>query len=404
MSKIDEAKVIEIVENILGTSDRIEIDLNDPRMAEISGQILKSRMRLAMSIDGSIAVDIHKDGTTITFNRIGSVPIHQTTTPTTTVPASKPKKMPAPKRHQHTYVPSEAAKDVMSALLDDASHVIWFKGPTGTGKTVMVEYLARELGYELHKVNCNGAMGPDSFFGDKTVEVDEKTGQNHIVFKDGPVVNAMLSGLDADGNEDPDAKPGLLFIDEAGSIPAHIGIGLNHLLESDDPRRTITLTGDAGRVVRSHSKFRIILAANTAGRGATDMSESMYTAQMDALDISLLNRIALTFKFGYDRNVEKHIAMQKIGDDKVVAQVLKFRDAVRENMKAGKGLTTPFSTRHIVKISDAYRIYGNIAKAIYYTTFEQLLPEEKATYNELAVAQLGVDILKKFVTSDIDYV
>jgi hypothetical protein len=250
------------------------------------------------------------------------------------------------------------------------------------------------------KINCGEIEGPIHFFGDKTIEVDPNTGQNHIVFQEGPVVKAMKCGLDEDGNEV--GPPAILFLDEAGAIPSHVSIALNHLLESDDPRRSITLTADGGRVVRSHSKMRIILAANTAGRGATDMSEASYTAQMDALDISLLNRIAMTYRFGYSRKIEKHIAMQKVGNDKVVSQIMKIRDAIRDNIRAGK-LSTPFSTRQIVKIADAYRIYRDVAKAVYYTTFEQLLPEEKATYNEIIVAQVGVDILKQFAEDDVDY-
>ena len=291
------------------------------------------------------------------------------------------------------------AKDIMDVLLDDASHVLWFSGPTGTGKTVLAHYLANELDMELFQINCHPDMGDESFFGEKTIVVDPDTAQNKIEFQEGIVTKAMQAGLDADGNEV--GKPGLLFIDEAGSMPT-TSIALNRLLESDDPRRTITLEHDGGRVVRSHSKFRIILAANTTGRGATDMAQALYTAQMDALDGSLLNRIAMTFRFGYDRNVEKHIAMEKIGNDKVVSKVLKYRDAIRDNIRAGK-LSTPFSTRSIVQIADAYRIFMDLPKAIYYTTFEQLLPEEKPVYNEIAVAQLGKDILKEFVQADIDY-
>lgn len=401
MSKVSTERVIEVVEQIMGQSDRVEVDINDPALAEIADSLPKSRVRLSLSMQSNISVEIPKSGSTITFNRIGASPAKKTpVTTSTTESKAKPKPMPAPKRHQHSYVPPKMAKDIMDVLLDDASHVIWFVGPTGTGKTVLAHYLAKSLGRVLFQGNCHGSMGHDSLFGEQTIEIDPATGQNHIVFKEGVVTKAMQQGLDADGNEVGPAA--LLFIDEAGAMPTNVAIALNRLLESDDPRRTITLENDGGRVVRSHSKFRIILAANNAGRGATDMNQALYTAQMDALDISLLNRVAFTFRFGYDRGVEKHIAMEKIGNDKVVSQLLKFRDAVRDNIRAGK-LSTPFSTRSIVQISDAYRIYSDISKAIYYTVFEKLLPEEKAVYNEIAVAQTGKDILKDFVEPDMDY-
>lgn len=185
-------------------------------------------------------------------------------------------------------------------------------------------------------------------------------------------------------------------------MPAHVAIGINRLLESDDARRTFVIDQDGGRVVRGHSGMRIVLAANTVGRGSTGMEASAYTAQMDALDISLLNRIAVCFRMGYDREVERHILAEKIGDDRVAALVLKFRDAIRSHIKQSK-LTSPFSTAHIVHIADMYRVFGDLGKAIYYVTFEFLLPEEKAIYNEQVMAITGTDMMKTFTANDVDY-
>jgi len=395
---ISKERAVEIVEGILGTSSRIEVDLNDPSMEEIRGEINKSRVRLTLSGKGIIA-EMPKSGSTVIFSRLNSMGARQADGKPVVENKAAPKSRPSPKRHQHTYVPPAMSKDIMDALLDDASHVLWFKGPTGTGKTVLAQYLAHELGMELFQINCHSGMDDTSFFGEKTVEIDEATGQNHVVFEEGVAVKAMRAGLDEDGNEV--GKAGLLFIDEAGAMPMG-SIVLNRLLESDDPRRTITLEHQSGRVIRSHSKFRIILSANNGGRGATTMAEAMHTAQMDALDISLIDRIFGSFKFGYNKLVEKHIAMEKLGDDRIVSQLLKFRDAIRDQIRAGK-LSTPFSTRSIIQIADAYRIYGDLAKSVYYTTFEFLLPEEMPVYNEISVAQGLGDILKKMIDPDIDY-
>ena len=405
MAKVPKERIIEVVENILGASNRVEVGLDDPVLEEVADQIHKSRVRLDLSMEG-ISVEIPKNGTTITFNRIGAA-LSDPKTPVVKEEAKKaggstakePKSRPKPKRHQHSYVPPRMVKDIMDALIDEASHVLWFTGPTGTGKTVLAQYVAEQLGMELFQLNCFPGMTEEDFFGEKDLDIDEESKQNHIVYQDGVVVKAMQAGLDEDGQEL--GKPGLLFIDEAGALPVN-SIALNRLLESDDPRRTIVLSRDGGRVIRSHSKMRIIMAANTAGRGATDMAGSFYTAQMDAIDGSTLDRPSFVYPFGYDRKVEKHIAMEKLGDDKVVAQVLKFRDAIRDNIRAGK-LSTPFSTRRIIQISDGYRVYNDLAKAVFYTVFGKLLPEEKPVYNEIGVAQLGVDIIAKFVDPNIDY-
>jgi len=400
----DISKVIEGVEKILGGSDRVEVDMNDQNVAEIVGDIHKAKVRLGLSQKGIVVDFPQGGGTVLTIRKVTAGPAASEPVKPPVVSEKKamePKSRPAVKRSQHSYVPPALAKDIVSVLTDTASHVIWLAGPTQCGKSTLARYVGRELGRKVFQINCRGDMGSELFFGEKTVVVDEVSKQNHIVFQKGLVEQAMTEGLDAQGNEV--GEPGILFIDEAAAMPAHVAIGINRLLESDDPRRTITLAEDGGRVVRSHSGFRIMLAANTTGRGATGLESAAYTAQMDALDISLLNRVAVCFRFGYDKNVEKHILTEKIGDDRVSKMVLKFRDAIRQHIREGK-LTSPFSTAHIVHIADMYRIFGDLGKAIYLAVFEFVLPEERPVYNEQANLVLGKDLMKEYSTpEDIDY-
>jgi hypothetical protein len=86
----------------------------------------------------------------------------------------------------------------------------------------------------------------------------------------------------------------------------------------------------------------------------------------------------------------------------VTALLLKYRDAIRAQVKAGK-LTSPFSTKRIIDVANMHRIFNNLGKAVFFVCFEQLLPEEKPVYNEHAVAIFGVDLLKEFTNSMIDY-
>lgn len=384
--------IFDVLDGLLGTLTAVRVAENNAEVAPFLNDLKKARVKRDLSMRG-ISVRWAGEDSDILLTRIGSAESGVDTDDTT------PTARPQPQRHTHSYVPPKMAGPVMDALLDEASHVLWFKGPTGTGKSMLARYVARELGRELYQINCHADIGAESLFGEQTVEVDEETGQNHVVFRDGPVVQAMQCGLDADGNEVGDA--GLLFVDEAGAMSPQVAIALNRLLEGDHARRKVTLELDGGREVVSHSQFRVILAANTAGRGATSMAEAAYTAQTDALDLSLLNRVTMTFRFGYDRSVEKQIAMEKLGDDKVMMSLMKFRDAVRDNIRAGR-LSTPFSTRAIVNLCNAYRIFGSFSQALQYTVLEQLLPEERAVYLELATAQLGIEPSQSDDT-DIDY-
>ncbi len=289
----------------------------------------------------------------------------------------------------HTFVPPPFDSDVVKLLSDVVPHNLWFVGPTGSGKTEYVHYLAARMGRKVFQVNCRRDMSTASFLGDKTVAIDEDTKQNFIKYIEGVAIQAMKEGVDEQGNET--GAPGILFVDEAGACPPHISIALNRLLETRKARRVVTLDDDNGREVYSHSGFRIILAANVIGRGLLGINDAQYTAQSEAQDISTLNRITGVFRFGYNREAENNILMEKISNDSVVSMILKFRDSVRDTIRQG-GLQTPFSTRWIVAIADTYRALGNIEKAIYYVCFNAITPDEVNKYNELWQIISSVDI------------
>lgn len=391
--------IVNKVTAILGSSERISIDITDPSISEVVDNLAKAKVRLPLARAG-IVVDMPTSGTIVEIYRIGADKKEVPSESVAPRKATAPRAIPTAKRHQHEFVRHQMMGDIIDAVSDEASHILLFSGSTGTGKSVTARKVAEELDMKFFQFNCWGGMAFSDLIGEKTVEIDPATKQNHIVFVPGILISAMKEGLDKDGNEV--GQPGMIHIDEAGAMPPEVAIGINRLFESDDPRRTLYVPG-TGEIVRSHSGFRIILSANTALRGATDMNQAMYTAQMDALDISLINRIGMVFKFGYDHAVEEHILRQKIGDDKVVKMIIDYRKKIRDMIRDGS-LSTPFSTRHLVKIADAYRVYGDVGKAIFLTVYEFLLPEEKPKYNEAAFAVFGVDLLKKFQMSGIDFI
>jgi MoxR-like ATPase len=395
----DSGKLVSRVESLLGENDRVDIDMSDPAVADIVVNLKKAKPRLAMAKRG-LCVDFPSAGSTLVISRISmraGGPVRSAVNPDRATPAPRPKL----KRHQHSYVPPKIKDDIVSVLTDDASHIVQLVGPTGCGKSTLVHHLGDAMGgRKVYQINCRGDMGSEAFIGEKTVVVDEATGQNKIVYQAGIVEQAFKEGLDENGQEV--GKPAILFIDELSACPARVGHILNPIFESDNPRRTLVLDIDGGRIVRSHSSLRIVVAGNTVGRGAMSMEQTVYAAQLDALDLSLLSRVAVTFRMGYNKPVEKHILAEKIGDDRIARLVLRFRDAIRDHIKAGK-LTTPFTTRHIITIADMYRIFEDALKSIYYAVVEQLLPEERAIYNETVMAVFGSDMLQKFVDMDQDY-
>jgi MoxR-like ATPase len=263
-----------------------------------------------------------------------------------------------------------------------------------------MQVVAEELGMDFVLINCRKDLEAAGFIGEKTLEPDAETKVAIIKFFYGPVVRAMRTGLDKDGNET--GRPALLVIDEFPVLPSWLGMGLNNLLEPRYPRRRLLIPENGGEVVYAHSGFRIVLLGNTIGRGVS-METADYTGQGDALDISTLDRISVIFNYGYSRQAEEKLLIEKIGDDEVVRKMIKFRDAMRQARRE-QGIRTPFSTRLLVQIADNYRVFGgDLGKALLYTIVNKVLPQERPIYIEQALVHFGVKLEKIAEVSGVDF-
>jgi hypothetical protein len=248
-------EVVQKIETLMGGNDRVDIDINDPSVADIIGDLRKAKFRLDITKADGLVVKFPRMGETVmTIHRVGAngnAPAAAPKAPKAPEKKAKaPTKRPKPKRHQHSYVPPAVAADIVSILLDDASHIVQLVGPTQCGKSTVARYVGRELGRKVFQVNCRGDMGSEAFLGEKTVEVDEDTGQNHIVYMKGIVEKAMTEGLDESGNEV--GEPGVLFIDEFASCPSHVG--LQHEWSRGDGCLRCDVHGTDGRLGCVHAE------------------------------------------------------------------------------------------------------------------------------------------------------
>jgi len=383
-------KIDEILDDHSGL---IEVDIDNSIVADIYPYVSNAYVRRNLARKG-IFININKTRNIIKINKYGFNGKEEPK-------KDKKKQVNRKKQKNHTFMPPFFHEDVLSIITDDVPVNLWFVGSTGSGKTAYVEYLCETLGRKLYQIDGRRDLDNSSFFGSPTVKVDKKTKQNFITWQDGKVIKAMQEGLDKDGKEV--GPPAILFIDEAASIPAHLMIGFNRLLGSKKPKREISIDGDGGRTVVSHSGMRVICAANTIGRGLTGLGDAEYHAQADGLDLSTLRRFGAVFKFGYSDRAERNILYEKVVEDDIIEKIIKLRDAYRSTIKNGR-TSTPFSTRDIVDIADQYRILGDLSKALYYSVFTKLQPEEVAVYNEQTMAVLGTDILQMVAgNNDMDY-
>jgi len=396
LSKKAIEKAIKAVEKLLGTDDGIEINKDAPEIAPYLPVLVNARVKLALVNKHGLIVETTPSSDGVSIYRVDSVEPEEVEEGVAESHSRiKPTARPTVDRLHHVYEPPHFHKRIVDLLVDAVPHNIMLVGPSGCGKTEEAHLLAEQLGRKLHQINCQREMEKAAFAGDRTVLVDEKTSQNFVKFIQGPLVESMVEGLNEDGEEV--GEPGILFIDEFAALPAELGIGLNRVLETRHTVRRYVLDIDGGREIRSHSGWRVILAANTVGRGLNNQWDIGYTAQGDALDVSTLNRVTAVFKMGYNRKAEESILRQKIIDERAIDMMLKLRSAFRDAMRQGE-LTTPFSTRDIVHIADLYRIWHSLPESLFYGFMSGLGAEECNSCNELAIAEMGVDVVKEAMT------
>lgn len=145
-------------------------------------------------------------------------------------------------------------QDAVIALLMGKN--VLLKGPTGSGKTKLAEYLSFLFHQPLHAINCSVDLDAEALLGHKTISYEK--GHSEIKFIPGPVTKAAEAGH-------------FLYIDEINvSKPETLPI-LNGIL---DYRRTINnpFTGD---IVRASEGFNVIAAINEGYIGTVPLNEAL---------------------------------------------------------------------------------------------------------------------------------
>lgn len=332
------------------------------------------------------------------------------------------------KESNHEYVMPAFGSEVlalMKGVMNGESQNILLTGPAGSGKTEFVREIAKLGGFaKVYQVNGRDDMDSSDFYGDKTVVVDQQSKQNYIKFNKGPLYKAFIEGteVDADGNQilyDEDGnitadgtgnpkvigKPGLFFLDEfAALLPGVFLSVFNRAMEIPRKRnacRSIEITTDGGRVVKSHPYFAMFLSGNTVGKGTESESQMGFTAQNNQMDDSTLNRITATYSFGYNLSAERHIMTLKFNDDRETSKLCQFRDEIRKQWQSSN-VETLLSTRAIVSICNLARTLksGNmkdaVPLAIYRSVFTGLRERETHAWNETIRMVYGVDVMRQF--------
>ena len=239
------------------------------------------------------------------------------------------------------YVAFGNHKDIDLIVKSGMFYPTYISGPTGNGKSTMVEQICAAHKKPLIRVNLNMMTDEEQLIGSKTL-VD-----GNVQVVEGPVLIAMRTGA-------------TLLLDEIDAGGANTLLCLQPILEGKPfyfKLKNELITPAAG--------FNIFATANTKGKGSDD---GRYIGT-NVLNEAFLERFAVTFNQEYPSStVEKKIVlnlMKAFGcEDLEFAETLvKWADAIRRTFEDG-GVDELITTRRLTHVVRAYSIFKNKEKAV----------------------------------------
>jgi len=153
--------------------------------------------------------------------------------------------LPAEPVSDYVITPSVERKLVdLARIVTTRRFPVLIEGPTSSGKTSSVEYLARKTGHHFIRINNHEHTDIQEYVG--TYVPDPTTGK--LVFRDGLLVRALRNG-------------DWIVLDELNLAPTDVLEALNRLL--DDNRELVV--PETQEVVRPHPHFMLFATQNPPG-------------------------------------------------------------------------------------------------------------------------------------------
>lgn len=239
------------------------------------------------------------------------------------------------------YVTFGNHKDVDQIVKSGMFYPTYITGPTGNGKSTMVEQVCANNKKPLIRVNLNLMTDEEQLIGSKTL-VD-----GNVEVVEGPVIIAMRTGA-------------TLLLDEIDAGGANTLLCLQPILEGKPFYFKLK-----NELIYPASGFNVFATANTKGKGSDD---GRYIGT-NILNEAFLERFAVTLNQEYPSSaVEKKIVVNLmssfgIEDESFADTIVKWADAIRRTFEDG-GVDELITTRRLTHIVRAYSIFKDKKKSI----------------------------------------
>jgi len=191
-------------------------------------------------------------------------------------------------------------------------------GPTGAGKSSLIEQLCARTGRPFVRVNCTGDMDTSMIFGQLTAK------DGSTIWVDGAVTEAVRYGA-------------VFAWDEWDVTPPEISMGLQWLLEDEGKLFLKEMPGSTkDKQIVPHEHFRIVAIGNTQGQGDDTGAHAGTNVQNSAT----LDRFGTAVFVDYlEASIEEKMLTNKFPDTitkKAAKELVKLANLIRQGYKAGQ--------------------------------------------------------------------
>lgn len=239
------------------------------------------------------------------------------------------------------FVPFGNYPDLENIIKSKIFYPAYISGPTGNGKSTMIEQICAKHKRPLIRVNLNMMTDEEQLIGSKTLT------DGNVEVVEGPVLIAMRNGT-------------ALLLDEIDAGSANTLLCLQPILEGKPYYFKLK-----NEMVVPAPGFNVFATANTKGKGSDD---GRYIGT-NVLNEAFLERFAVTFEQEYPSSkVEVKIIknlMESFNavDDDFAETLVKWAEAIRRTFEDG-GVDETITTRRMIHIVRAFAIFKDRTKAV----------------------------------------
>lgn len=315
-----------------------EKTVSRPQLMEVMSALKTEKFPLWMMKEkvgrGLYAIDGGKPAPVIGNTALKEEPVHSYQVDYTNMESLVPKKDP-------NYVAFGNHTDLENIIKSGIFYPAYITGPTGNGKSTMVEQICAKHKRPLIRVNLNMMTDEEQLIGSKTLE------NGNVEIVEGPVLIAMRTGT-------------TLLLDEIDAGSANTLLCLQPILEGKPYYFKLK-----NEMIIPAAGFNLIATANTKGKGSDD---GRYIGT-NILNEAFLERFAVTFEQEYPsakveiKIVKNLMDSYQCADEEFAENLVKWADSIRRTFEDG-GVDETITTRRMTHIVRAYAIFKNRTKAV----------------------------------------